>query len=254
VSCDTLQDMTPVRTIEVTRVSKFLGHVEQEKKAEERKSNKADFIFRGQRTDAPLLPRLARTVQESRFVNIERLMFKEFQRTSLALTDRGLTSDWDFLSLAQHHRLPTRLLDWTYSALAGLWLAVEKPPKKAHAIAYPGVVWLLKTKADDFIDEDTRASPFANGVTRIYRPRVTTGRIAAQSGLFTIHRVMKGKGLVALEKNSYFVERLVKFVIPGSAFTDIRKHLHGCGVNRFSLFPDLDGLSDHLAWRYTGKL
>ena len=179
-------------------------------------------------------------------------MFNEFKRTSLALTDRNLESDWDFLALAQHHGLPTRLLDWTYSALAGLWFAVEKPPKQKRKTVCRGVVWLLKTRVEDFIDEDTRESPFANGVTRIYRPRVITRRIAAQGGLFTLHRVPKGKSPTALEKNSYFSNRLVKFVIPGKSFTDIRKHLHGCGVNRLSLFPDLDGLSDHLAWRYTG--
>jgi len=82
---------------------------------------------------------------------------------------------------------------------------------------------------------------------------VITRRIAAQGGLFTIHKVPKGGSLVALERNPYFSQRLVKFLIPALAFSDIRKHLHGCGVNRFSLFPDLDGLSDHLAWRYTGK-
>src|SRR5229473_3294442 len=98
--------MARVRTTEVRSVSEFLGYVEREKKAEEREGNKADFIFRGQRTDEPLLPRLARKVPESRFVDIERVMFKEFKRTSLALTDRDLMSDWDFLSLAQHHRLP----------------------------------------------------------------------------------------------------------------------------------------------------
>jgi len=88
-------------------------------------------------------------------------MFKEFKRTSLALTDRDLVSDWDFLSLAQHHGLPTRLLDWTYSALAGLWFAVEQPPKEEQGAPQSGVVWLLKTGVDDFIDEGTRSSPFA---------------------------------------------------------------------------------------------
>ncbi len=245
--------MTSFRTIEVKRLSAFVEYVEQEKKAEERKGNKADFIFRGQQSDAPLLPRLARKVPQSRFANIERLMFKEFQRTSHALMDRDLVSDWDFLSVAQHHGLPTRLLDWTYSALAGLWFAVEKPPADDDGGLRPGVVWLLKTRVDDFVDEDGHTSPFSNALTRIYRPRVITRRIAAQGGLFTVHMVPKDKGLLALEKNAHFAGRLVKFVIPGPAFDNIRKHLHGCGVNRFSLFPDLDGLSDHLAWRYTGK-
>lgn len=242
--------MKQIRTITVNSLSEFLSHVESERKAEEEKGNKADFIFRGQRTDEPLLPRLARNAAKGQLLEIEQLMFEEFKRTSPALTELNPESRWDFLALAQHHRLPTRLLDWTYSALAGLWFAVEKEPKKVKHKPRNAVVWLLKTKVDDFVDESERKSPFANGVTRIYRPRVITRRIAVQGGVFTVHKVMKGESFVALERNKRFKRRLIKFVIPSSAFPHIREHLNGCGVNRFSLFPDLDGLCAHLAWRY----
>ena len=218
---------------------------------EEKAGNKADFIFRGQRFDAPLRPRLFRLVDDGKCqLGIEKLMLEEFKRTSLALTDIRPDSNWDWLSLAQHHRLPTRLLDWTYSALAGLWLAVERKALKEGSETRNGVVWLLKTAVDDFIDESTRQSPFDEGNTRIYRPRFVTRRIAAQRGLFTVHRAVKGAGFVALERNKRYRERLVKFVIPADSFSQIRKHLDGCGVNQFSLFPDLDGLCTYLAWRY----
>ncbi len=90
-------------------------------------------------------------------------MFRDFQRTSFALTEFRPASEWDFLSLAQHHGLPTRLLDWTYSALAGLRFAVEKPPKKRDSKPLDAVVWLLKTRMEDFIDETTREKPFDKG-------------------------------------------------------------------------------------------
>jgi hypothetical protein len=63
--------------------------------------------------------------------------------------------------------------------------------------------------------------------------------------------MMKSEGFVALDNNRRFKPRLVKFTIEAAAFPHIRKHLDGCGVNRYTLFPDLVGLCDHLEWRYT---
>jgi hypothetical protein len=125
-------------------------------------------------------------------------------------------------------------------------------PEKENGKLLNGVVWLLKTVKEDFIDENDRGTPFQNGVTRIYRPRVISRRIAAQGGLFTVHRVQKreGKSFVPLESIGHFSGRRVKFVIEPKAFENLREQLHSCGVNRSSLFPDLDGLCTHLDWRY----
>jgi hypothetical protein len=235
----------------IASVSQFLQFVEEVKKAEEARNNKADFIYRGQRQDLSLRPRLGRLVPKGRRTKIERLMFDEFKRTSVALTDLQPQTEWDFLAIAQHHGLPTRLLDWTYSALAALWFAVEKEPAEVKSKKQNAVVWMLKTKVADFIDEKDRSSPFERQPTGIYRPRVITRRIAAQGGVFTAHRMMKEEGFVALDKNRRFRDRLVKFTVEASAFPHIRKHLDGCGVNCSTLFPDLVGLCNHLEWRYT---
>jgi len=236
-------------TLQITCVSEFLNHVETIKQTEQEDGNSADFIFRGQPIDKPLLPKLGRVVPKGKRANIEQLMFKEFQRTSISLSDLRPESDWDFLSLAQHHGLPTRLLDWTFSALAGLFFAVadhspdELDPDDA-------VVWLLKTRKEDFVDETT-CEPFENTQTKIFRPNLITRRIAVQGGLFTVHRLSKEDTFVPVDNNKNFKHRLVKFTIPAINFADIQQHLHGCGVNRFTLFPDLDGLCDHLSWRFT---
>jgi hypothetical protein len=46
--------------LEVDSVSSFLALIEKEKAAEGHKGNRADFIFRGQPTDNPLIPRIRR--------------------------------------------------------------------------------------------------------------------------------------------------------------------------------------------------
>lgn len=47
--------------------------------------------------------------------------FRKYARDLLPVK----TSDWDVMVLGQHHRLPTRLLDWTASPLVALFFATE---------------------------------------------------------------------------------------------------------------------------------
>jgi hypothetical protein len=236
----------------ITSVSDFVALVEYRKKEEERGGNSSDFLFRGQPIDEPLRPKLAREKTRGRFLDVERLILEEFERVSFPLTEFQPSSKWDLIALAQHHGLPTRLLDWTYSALAALWFAVKKPPLVLDdKTLRHGVVWILKPVKDDFIKSTSDESPFEGRRTRIFRPKVIARRIAAQAGVFTVHKVFDEGRSVSLEKNSLFAKKLEKVIVPPDSFRSLRKELNACGVNYLSMFPDLDGLGQHLAWRYT---
>jgi hypothetical protein len=59
-----------------------------------------------------------------------------------------------------------------------------------------------------------------------------------------------GRHFVPLEMNRFYKDQLLKIEIEQSQFEEINAELFACGVNRATLFPDLDGLSDHLKHRY----
>lgn len=172
----------------IQSINEYIDLIENVKTNNVAIGNKADLIFRGQSSDKPLLPKLARLTLNGEMAIMEKLMLDEFKRGSLPLTEFKPENNWDWLALAQHHGLPTRLLDWSYSALAALWFAVQNPPKKDDSGNLEnGVVWILAGLVNDFRTNTEKTDPLSNKITKIFRSTVVSRRISAQAGLFTVH-------------------------------------------------------------------
>jgi hypothetical protein len=210
-------------------------------------------LFRGQPVDAPLVPRLGRMkLRDEDVLRAEVRMMEAFKRMSRPYMDRPPDNEWDWLALAQHHGLPTRLLDWTLNPLAALWFAVEKPPEIDKANGgreKDGVVWAFEVVDADIARPEENESPKEQKYTRVYSPPHIAPRIVVQQGWFTVHRwAPETKKFAVLGSIGHYSRRLKKIVIPGKCFSDMRCELDRMGVNRFSLFPGLDGLASHVEW------
>ncbi len=210
------------------------------------------ILFRGQREDKTLLPKIARIKlrEVEKLLETEQTMFNEFKKKSRPFLESKPDSDWDWLAMAQHHGMATRLLDWTKNPLAGLWFAVRRPPKKdKDGNIKNGVVWVFVVNKKYIVDDKEKISPFEGQSTKVFQPNHITKSIVAQQGWFTVHKYIEPKSkFIPFERLDAYNKFLTKLIIPGRIFCEIRYDLDRCGINNASLFPDLDGLCEHIVW------
>lgn len=97
-----------------------------------KKSNLIDFFFRGHsNSDWDLTPTIGRSHCQSKYylkwVDLEDDLLEEFQKFSRPYLDCDPKYKYEWLVIAQHHGLPTRILDWTTNPLKALYFTVENP-------------------------------------------------------------------------------------------------------------------------------
>jgi hypothetical protein len=205
-------------------------------------------VFRGQRSNLPLIPSVGR--DKSWFL-VEKEAFEEFKREALPYLGFTPSNDWQWLAVAQHNRLPTRLLDWTRSPLAALWFTVCKPANKEE----PGIVWGFIYEPTEAICSTTElpsnlTSPFSIENTLLYFPDHVFPHIQAQLGVFTVHhRKPDNDQFVPFEDAKDADLRLSRIEIPAKSFPTLRYHLFRLGITPASLFPGLYGLVERIKYQ-----
>lgn len=195
------------------------------------------WIFRGVAdTKYELIPKARRLGYDEK---LERHIFRSFCRELGAYDATHPESEWDALAIAQHHGLPTRLLDWTENVLVAGFFGCRSRFER------DGAIYSLKT--DSFYDENV--DPFDMTRTAKYRPRHVSRRITAQRGLFTIHPPHERP--LPVGDSPHKAYRVRKCIIAFGAKERLLWDLSRLDINTRSLFPDLDGLAEFLTWAYS---
>ena len=158
-------------------------------------------------------------------------LFKRQARPHLTPTP---ASDLEWLAVAQHHGMSTRLLDWTESILVAAFFAAQEAGTKGDGVIYGVRNLRTLTKAEE-------RRPFSIRSSGIYRPPHIAPRIPAQRSVFTVH---------ADPTAEFSTPELAAWRVSYAACTKIKRILDTCAINEGSLFPDVDGLSRYIAWRY----
>lgn len=200
---------------------------------------------------------------------LERGLLEEFRRAYCRIPNAlGLPKDDDdeFVALARHYGLPTRLLDWTrlpyvaaFFAFDGCNTTTVFPP--GHKVA----VWVLdwdmlelllyyclageeenvaETKPPDF--EEILESIWDSALPRIERMQIRGNpnrRLVYQEGLFT--RIIRAEDNIAryLRKRSKYAPGtvLTKITIPGSEQADALRELSFMAITPVALMNDPGG-------------
>jgi hypothetical protein len=159
---------------------------------------------------------------------VEQALFSQFKREALPFLAARPADDWEWLALAQHHGVPTRLLDWSESPYVSLFFAVwgnDDEDAGLYTIPRPGQAGAL------------HSNPFRIKSVSFFYPGYVTPRLVSQRGLFTVH---------PNPSETYVPDGMKQFVIGKKEKSDFRRKLDATGMHHAAIYADLDGLSRRL--------
>jgi FRG domain len=237
------------------------------------KRHRSSYAYRGlNRSSYTLSTSLMRMGKA--YPNMERNLLKQFQKYAEKQLVEDDT-DWHWLSLAQHHGLPTRLLDWTYSPYVALHFAVSSIDdfgedgavwKVNYAEAHQHLNAIAKNTLSKYgasiFSTDMLAEALAKGVDDLddlhipdydfavfFEPPAIDDRIVNQFAYFSVlsDPTLAFDDWLATRAPKV---RWTKIIVPASIKWEVRDKLDQANLNERTLFGGLDGLCSWLARHY----
>jgi hypothetical protein len=232
---------------------------------------RSDRVFRGEGDAAnELTTSLARIGGD--YADLERHLLRNFRK--YAYRDTRNETFWDWLAVAKHHGLPTRVLDWTHSPYVALHFATASPTTYDR----DGVVWSVDyVQAARHLPEalrellhDEGSNSFstemieraAAGLSELealaegedfvvfLEPPSLDDRIVNQYALFSLMSSATGRLDEWLEERPGLARRIV---VPAELKWEVRDKLDQANVTERVLFPGLDGIALWLTRHYSPR-
>lgn len=232
-----------MQEIQITSLSQYVDYIQNQEHR-----HVSQWFFRGHCDTAfKLLPSLFRISPGDTWADwdrIEEYIMTQFKRESFPHLKSLPNTEIEWLTLAQHYGLPTRLLDWTTNPLVALYFACENFQNSKDAN-----VWLYGVAStNNCLSESTwiakKINLAGNMCENIIFPPHIDSRITNQSGCFTIHETPnKKEPFLSLETKPRIFDRFIKLTIAGDIKKDILNELYYVGIHRGFIYPGLEGLT-----------
>ena len=231
---------------------------------------RSDFAFRGMsRAESDLTTSLRRLSGDSE--TLETHLLRNFRKYA-ARGEVPVDSVWNWLALGQHHGLPTRLLDWTYSPYVALHFATAN----LDLYDVDGIVWCVDyAQAHRLAPKEVRRCLEEEGA--ILFTTEMLDRVARDLGEFDAlgddfvvfveppsfdERIVNQYALFSLASNPALAldewlrehpDLVRRIVVPAELKWEIRDKLDQANITERVLFPGLDGISRWVARYYTPR-
>jgi hypothetical protein len=202
---------------------------------------------------------------------LERQLMRAFRKYA---TQDAVPHDtaWDWLALGQHHGLPTRLLDWTYSPYVALHFCTQNRVKhdrdgvvwcvdyvRAHeqlpeqlrsALAEEGANLFTTELLDDAAPELVDLERYGTDFVLFVEPPSFDARIVNQYALFSVVARAEARLDEWIERHA---DIAVRVIVPAELKREVRDKLDQANITERVLFPGLDGISRWLARYYAPR-
>lgn len=243
-----------IASFRITKLHELLEHIEKSLEA-----SAGTRWFRGSSSFErhSLMPSLMRhpdivAGQADPLVMEERLSTR-LKQTSPPFLLHKPDSAYDWLFLAQHFGVPTRLLDWTENPFIALYFALSSNSTDTPVVwAFDPLLWDKKSLNSPNLPRipdpaDTTAKNFLDNLKDPLAPRVhsiaihsmhTNPRVVAQRGTFTVF----GLDQTPMEKMAFAKDCLTSFLIEPSVKQELHQKLLSVGYTHSVVYPDLSGL------------